>query len=267
MSQIEVLTSVAQMRTCIEKIIKGADQYLCIISPYVKFDNQIKMLLEKNSSSSALVIDFVYGKKKSLEQETRDFLNENAHIRTHFLKDLHAKCYLNEEMALVTSMNLYDYSMINNVEMGVFLHNKKGFFDSNPTINTLYQGIRNEVDSIVRLSQASPDLVEPKTESQRGEPASSAKKKASRVVSRAMPVIDTGFCNRCGIRIVPDPAEPYCGPHFKSWNRFKNEEYEEKHCHLCGKEHSATRLKPACRPCWKKYKDKLNFPRPEFAQG
>ena len=260
MSNIEVITSVTEMRVRIQRIIREAKECLYIISPYLKFDNEMKMLLEGKRSSNGINIRLVYGKKKSLEPETKAFLDAMSHIPKHFLKDLHAKCYLNEEMALVTSMNLYDYSMIDNVEMGVFLHNKKGFFDSDSTIDTLYRGIRSQAESIVKLSDASPDLAESKPRSQPSKPASSAKKEASRVVSRAAPVIENGFCIRCGTGILPDPAKPYCAPHFRSWNRFKNNEYEEEHCHLCGKEHSATMIKPVCCACYKKYKDVFEFP-------
>ena len=260
MSNIEVITSVTEMRVRIQRIIREAKECLYIISPFVRIDNEMKMLLEGKRSSNVINIRLVYGKKKSLEPETKAFLDTMPHIPKHFLKDLHAKCYLNEDMALVTSMNLYDYSMIDNVEMGVFLHNKKGFFDSNSTIDTLYRDIRSQAESIVKLSEASPDLVEAKPRRHTSKSASSAKKDASRVVSRAVPVIESGFCIRCGTGIVPDPAKPYCALHFRSWNRFKNDEYEEEHCHLCGKEHSATMVKPVCYACFKKYKDVFEFP-------
>jgi len=38
---------------------------------------------------------------------------------------LHAKCYINENKAIISSMNLYDYSQTRNVEMG-FLITKEG---------------------------------------------------------------------------------------------------------------------------------------------
>lgn len=34
---------------------------------------------------------------------------------------LHAKCYLNEETCIITSLNLYEFSQVNNNEMGVLL--------------------------------------------------------------------------------------------------------------------------------------------------
>ena len=38
-----------------------------------------------------------------------------------FKKNLHAKCYANENSAIVTSLNLYNYSEMNNREFGVLL--------------------------------------------------------------------------------------------------------------------------------------------------
>ena len=42
-------------------------------------------------------------------------------IKTSVRKNLHAKCYLNEKEALLTSMNLYEYSQEHNDEMGILV--------------------------------------------------------------------------------------------------------------------------------------------------
>ena len=42
-------------------------------------------------------------------------------IRTSYCKNLHAKCYLNGNRALLTSMNLYEFSQVNNHEIGVLV--------------------------------------------------------------------------------------------------------------------------------------------------
>jgi len=38
------------------------------------------------------------------------------------------------------------------------------------------------------------------------------------------------------------------------------EEYEEKHCHIYGKEMDSTMKKPTCYGCYKEYKDEVEFP-------
>ena len=256
MSETKVLSSVKEMGACIERIIKEADEYLYIISPYVKIDKQIRRLLTDKHNSNGLSINFIFG-KKGLEPEINDWLRSMSHIQTGFVKDLHAKCYLNEKEALVTSLNLYDYSMIHNIEMGVFV-STKGWLP-NEKDKSLHRSIVYEAKWITGQAEAPPASASsaPAVRSSR---RASAKSEPSKTPKREVAVIESGFCIRCGTGIVPDPAKPYCVPHYRSWNRFKNNEYEEEHCHLCGKGHSATMLKPVCYSCYKKYKDVFEFP-------
>ena len=44
-------------------------------------------------------------------------------------------------------------------------------------------------------------------------------------------------------------SQPYCGKCFRSWNRYKNREYEEKMCHMCGRENPSTMERPICLAC------------------
>ena len=66
-------------------------------------------------------------------------------IKTGFLQNLHAKCYMNENEALLTSMNLYEFSQINNNEMGIIVSR-----DQDPE---LYEEIKEESMRLVRASE------------------------------------------------------------------------------------------------------------------
>lgn len=66
-------------------------------------------------------------------------------VRTSFCQNLHAKCYLNETSAIITSMNLYDFSQVNNNEMGVFLQR-----DSEAE---LYREAYEEAQRLIRISE------------------------------------------------------------------------------------------------------------------
>ena len=248
MSKIEVITSVSVMRVRIQEIIEKANECLYIISPYVKVDNEMKMLLEGKRHSDALNISFVYGKKKSLEPETKAFLDTMPHITKYFLKDLHAKCYLNEKMALVTSLNLYDYSMRDNVEMGIFVDADKGFLGlaGNVVAENLYKNIRVKAEDIINSPAASEVAVQ-------GGKTPSKKRVASKETPRISRVPAKGHCIRCGEEITADPSRPFCDKDFRSWNRYKNEEYPENNCHLCGKDSETTRATPVCRSCYQKH--------------
>ena len=68
-----------------------------------------------------------------------------------------------------------------------------------------------------------------------------------------------GHCIRCSKNIKLKPAVPYCKKCYSSWSNYKNEEYQEKYCHICSKRNKSTLIKPVCYPCYKKHKNKLEF--------
>ena len=251
MSDLEVLTSVKQMGSRIEDIIKEAKEYLYIISPYVKIDREIKSLLEDKSNDNELTLYFVYG-KKSLDPTIMEWLHSLPNVQTLFLKDLHAKCYLNEKKALVTSLNLYDYSMINNVEMGVYVSLTRGFWGDTERDVALHGKIVSEAKRIIDQSEPTYTSVAPKQTTQNKEPKST--KSRSRSSPQATPVFAIGFCIRCGKEIPADPSRPFCDKDYKIWNKFKKEDYQKRHCHLCGQEWETTKARPVCIDCWKEHK-------------
>ena len=63
----------------------------------------------------------------SFRQSTRNIPNltqfeiSKHHGGVRFCENLHAKCYLNETAAIITSMNLYEFSQVNNNEMGILV--------------------------------------------------------------------------------------------------------------------------------------------------
>ncbi len=61
------------------------------------------------------------------------------------MQDLHAKCYLNENEALLTSMNLYEFSQSNNDEMGLIVSKREE--------PDLYDKIRQRVDAYREASE------------------------------------------------------------------------------------------------------------------
>lgn len=126
----------------LEELIKGASERLVLISPFLKINDRIKELLE-DKNRLKIDIRLVYGKNE-LQPEEINWLKELTFIRTSFCKNLHAKCYLNESNCIITSLNLYEFSQINNNEMGVMV--------SRTEDGTLYQDAYEEVQRIIRVS-------------------------------------------------------------------------------------------------------------------
>lgn len=127
----------------LEELIKDARDRLILISPFLKLNDRIKELL---SDKNRLKIDvrIVYGKSE-LQPAEMAWLQELTYIRTSFCKNLHAKCYLNEELCIITSLNLYEFSQVNNNEMGILV---KRLDDSE-----LFKDAYEEAQRIIRVSE------------------------------------------------------------------------------------------------------------------
>lgn len=127
----------------LEELIKKSSDRLILISPYLKLNERIKELLE-DKNRLKIDIRIVYG-KSDLQPEEINWLKNLTFIRTSFCKNLHAKCYMNENECIITSLNLYEFSQINNNEMGILI--------SRDADNQLYSDAYEEAQRIIRISE------------------------------------------------------------------------------------------------------------------
>ena len=233
----------------LEEIIKTAEERLVLISPFLRVNERIKELLE-DKDRLKMDVRVIYGKNQ-LQPEENNWLESMASIRTSYCKILHAKCYLNENEALLTSMNLYEFSQVNNNEMGILVSREEE--------PNLYGEVWKEAQRIVRVSDEIRVTVAT-IESEEVDSESSGPKEGKEERQPCVETPQSGFCIRCKDSIAANPTRPYCSCCFRSWNQYKNKEYKESYCHLCGDEHKTTMSKPACRACYHKYSSVLEFP-------
>ena len=95
----------------LEELIKNTKDRLILISPYLQFHKRVKDNLE-NLNIQKRDIRIIYRENK-LQVEESNWLESQIGIRTSLCNSLHAKCYMNEDEAIVTSMNLYSFSQQN----------------------------------------------------------------------------------------------------------------------------------------------------------
>ena len=143
----------------LEELIKNASDRLIIISPYLKLNERIKELLEDRNRLK-IDIRIAYG-KNDLHPEEINWLKNLTFIRTSFCKNLHAKCYLNENECIITSLNLYEFSQVNNNEMGVLIYRNED--------SKLYADTYEEAQRIIRISDEVRMSLEKVTEGRVGE--------------------------------------------------------------------------------------------------
>ena len=127
----------------LEQLIKNTKDKLILVSPYLQFNRRVKINIE-HLVLHKKDIRIIYRHNK-LKIEESSWLEKQTGLRASFCKSLHAKCYLNETEAIVTSMNLYEYSQENNDEMGIYLTKENDA--------KLYSDIYQEVDRLLQISE------------------------------------------------------------------------------------------------------------------
>lgn len=152
----------------LENLFEYADEYIILISPYIKLHDRYASALKTKKDNPNLKIIVVFGKNeddfsKSMKQEDFVFFKDFPNIEIRYEKRLHAKYYANESSAILTSMNLYNFSQDNNIEAGV-LTNRKGILGSITSQDTLENDAAGYFERVIEQS----DLLfhrEPKFES------------------------------------------------------------------------------------------------------
>lgn len=120
-----------------------AEKELIIISPYIQLGDYLKdNIFKQHLHNSKLHILIGFGKnernkERSFKREEIEYFLSFPNITIVYIPELHGKYYANEKQSVITSMNLMDYSLVNNVEFGVLaekaltdLVNKNNFFET-----------------------------------------------------------------------------------------------------------------------------------------
>ena len=262
-----------------------------LISPYLQTNPRIRELLEQKSRLDTH-IRVIYG-KRDLQTQEREWIDPLPSIELCFREPLHAKCYLNEKEALLTSMNLYQFSEVHNDEMGILV-SKRREEDSGRLYNQIYKEaeqiaiLSEKIHEVPRRERASgfKGLVSRFTNQRQGDDSEDAAYRETTTINSSgavamspveskmdiyqpnsgqVPVVETskplesmpttGFCIRCKTAVPANPARPYCESCYRTWNRFKNEDFLEKVCHMCGNAEATTMAKPLCLDCYRTFKD------------
>ena len=240
-------------------LIKTTEKKLFIISPYLKISQMMKNYLV-SIDSRKIPITIIYRSDSAINDDDKAFFTDLANLNLYHCANLHTKCFINEKMGIISSMNLHEHSQTHNWEMGIrFLKQDDG---------EIYSDVINE------LRLMGPHLTRqtfPKTvaEPRQKYPAKPAAKEKLAYKPTEAPnkglldkIIDKvigeeAYCIRCGKSLEKfDLQNPYCGKCHASWAKYKNPKYKEKFCHACGSDKTGSTLsfeKPICKSCYAAY--------------
>ena len=233
----------------LEELIKGTKDRLILISPYLQFTERIKEHLS-NLNIQKRDIRIVYRENK-LQLEENNWLENQIGIRTSLCKNLHAKCYINENEAIITSMNLYEFSQQNNNEMGIWLSKTQDADLYNATLEEVQRLLTISEEIRVTVKKVTADTP-PKTEKKSVETKQTSNKTSDK---------STGFCIRTGVPVPFDIERPFSYEAYKKWNEYADRDYSEKYCHFSGEDSGGqtSMNKPILAKNWKKAKEKYGL--------
>lgn len=137
----------------ISTIIKKAKEEIYIVSPYLKISGVFKDYVKSKLAKTNVTVNVVYGKVELEENQKKEILSIEG-LNIYFYKNLHAKCYLNEESAVITSMNLHSYSQENNVEMGILINKK----EDREAFENLLDDVKNTIILNSKLIKSSKNI-------------------------------------------------------------------------------------------------------------
>ena len=107
----------SEISSKIMSLIEESDEFVLLVSPYVKISKWYK-LLKKLDNLKARKVPFSFVVRDENSNSNSLYELDSLSYSYSAIPDLHAKLYLNEKYAIVTSLNLLLSSEINTIEIG-----------------------------------------------------------------------------------------------------------------------------------------------------
>ena len=231
----------------VSELIQSAEKHVSLVSPYVDLDGlrllatEISSALKRHVQVQLVVRSRDGSNKRDVTSSavTKELCELGLKLRE--VRDLHAKIYLSEKSAILTSLNLLPSSFNNSLEIGVRVDAGTGEYKQ------IHQFLRT------RINEQARDLHDTE-HGARATPPTKLKAKAGRRSKRREVELknDEGFCIRCDEDIELDPDRPYCRECYREWlgKDDGDKQTREKYCHDCGDEARTCLTKPLCRSCY-----------------
>ncbi len=201
--------------------IEQAQKLIVLVSPYFDPWHHLTMAVRNAIAVRGVrVVLILRGGEDRARQEEKASAFAALGVSIKFVERLHAKLYICDDTAFITSLNLLRSSMEGSYELASIVSRKE-----DPRTFSQLTGVVQQLVDLVR---------------------------ADEVLSAPEPAAQTeGYCLRCKAAVALNPEAPYCRDCYKSWSKWKNADYTEKYCHRCGSEAESSLSRPECRPCYR----------------
>ena len=246
-------------------LFEEAKEGITIVSPFIKLHPDIKKILKTKMADDEFYIQIMYGKNegelsKSLSVDDLEFFKEFQNVGIFYQENLHAKYYANENKSILSSINLHESSMNNNIEVGVLLERKLfGFGGDSSQDSEVFDYFNKIIDKSqsifikeVKKKKVFLGLIEKNIGTQVIE--DNRKKAPQDNSTKSNTEKRIGFCIRTGKEIPFNPKSPFSNEAYKSWSTYKKDDYPEKYCHFSGEPSNGetSMAKPILKKNWSK---------------
>lgn len=228
-------------------LFQTAERFIFLVSPYIKLNEEMRRALSSKRNDPNFEIVVLFGKNeenlsKSLSREDMEFFKDFANVEISYHPDLHAKYYANEIKSIVTSLNLHQYSVKNNIEIGILLERALMSIGGDKKLDSeIFSYIEGVIDDseIVYEKRTKQEsfffgLLKGKTTKHVGHDATSGIYGNVKNKSDHTKTNKKGYCIRTGTEIPFNMDVPFSKPAYESWARYKKKDYPEKFCHYSG---------------------------------
>ncbi len=127
----------------LEGILIDAKTTLTIVSPSINITDELWERLAK-SNEKQVKIRLVFS-DLSISQKQKKEMAEWDHIELYEMPNIGSKCYFNENLLVVTSMNIFEYANTEKRDMGILVDAEED--------KTLYRQAQLEVASIINAAK------------------------------------------------------------------------------------------------------------------
>lgn len=198
----------------IQDLIVNAGENLILLAPFLKLSPVVRELLAyRNGKNKITTLVF---SRQELNTDEVKFLENLRFVILKRNESVHAKCYVNDDKMILTSLNLHECSSgTQSQDMGFVLDR------NDPVDAALYEDSFKEVNKITatseyyRFQQARPEIPSP----------GSGYRKMNNAI---------GFCVRTGAEIPFNIDKPLSYEGYRTWSRQEDPNAPENYCHFSG---------------------------------
>ena len=258
--RMEVLAAM-DVAPAVLKLIETAQNFVVLVSPYYGPWKQLQTVIDNTIAKGIPFGIYIRHEPQYEELWKRLYAATSArkNLQVGRIDRLHAKFYLNESEAIVTSLNLLESSALDSWEVSIRIRKDTDADAYKSLLENAYKPLMARLTASHQRLISEQSLPKPPEQAIRpplpgvSNGIGSKRRKPSAFEQQLNYKVKPaeGHCLRCRTSIAVNPDKPLCPKCFQAWVVYANPTYTEAYCHECGKTSPTSMAKPLCTSCFR----------------